>query len=45
MTGKAWLERLPELAKGYAPRDVVKMDEFGVFSKALHEKGLRQTRK
>ena len=41
-TVKGWVERLPKLAEGYAPRAVVNMVEFGVFFKALPDKCLRQ---
>ena len=42
MTVKSWLKRLPELTKGFAPRDIINMDEFAVFFRALPDKGLRE---
>jgi len=42
MTVKAWLERLPELTEGYSSSDIINMDEFAVFFKALPDKGLRE---
>ena len=42
MTVKSWLERLPELTKGFAPQDIINMDEFAVFFRALPDKGLRE---
>ena len=39
-TVKAWVERLPELAKGYSLEDVLKMDKLGLFFKTLPQKDL-----
>ena len=39
-TFKAWMERLPELVKGYSLEDVLNMDELGLFFKTLPLKGL-----
>ena len=40
MTIQSWIERLPELTSGYELRNIWKMDELGLFFKALPEKGL-----
>ena len=39
-TVKTWMERLPELMKGYLPEDIVNMDELGLFCTARHRKVL-----
>ena len=39
-TVKAWMERLPELVKGYSLEDAQDMDELGLFLKTLPQKGL-----
>ena len=39
-TVKAWMERLPELVKGYSLEDAQDMDELGLFFKTLPQKGL-----
>ena len=39
-TVKAWIERLPELYRGYEPKNILNLDELGLFFKALPEKGL-----
>ena len=39
-TVKAWVERLPELVKGYSIENVLNMDELGLFCKKLPQKGL-----
>ena len=39
-TVKAWMERLPELIRGYSPEDILNMDELGLFFKTLPQKGL-----
>ena len=44
-TVKAWMERLPELVKGYSYEDVLNMDELGLFFKGLPQKGLVEKRK
>ena len=43
---QAWIERLPELCKDYEPRNILNLDELGLFFKALPEKDLAEkTRK
>ena len=44
-TIKAWMERLPELAKNYSLEDVQNMDEPRLFLKTLSQKGLTETGK
>ena len=39
-TVKAWMERLPELVKGYSLEDVLNMNELWLFFKILPQKGL-----
>ena len=39
-TVQAWIERLPELYRGYEPKNILNPDELGLFFKALPEKGL-----
>ena len=39
-TVRSWIERLPELVKGYKLEDVWNMDELGLFFKLLPNKGL-----
>ena len=39
-TIKAWMERLPEIIKGYSADDIWNMDELGLFFKALPDTGL-----
>ena len=39
-TVKAWMERLPELVKGYSPEDVLYMNELELFFMTLPHKGL-----
>ena len=39
-TVKAWMERLPELVKGYSLEDVLNTDELGLFFETLPQKGL-----
>ena len=39
-TVKAWMERLPELVKGYSHEDVLNMDELGLLFKTLPQKEL-----
>ena len=39
-TVKAWMERLPELVKGYSLEDVLNMYELGLFLKTLPQKRL-----
>ena len=39
-TVRSWIERLPELVKGYKLEDVWNMDELGLFFKLLPDKGL-----
>ena len=38
-TVKAWMERLPELVKGYSPEDVLYMNELELFFMTLPHKG------
>ena len=40
ITVKAWMERLPELVKGYSHEDVLNMDELGLLFKTLPQKEL-----
>ena len=42
---ESWNERLRELTRGYAPRDVWNLDEIGCFWKIMPEKSLSQKRK
>ena len=44
-TVDAWLERIQELVRGYAPKDIWNMDETGVFFQALPNRGLADVRK
>ena len=37
-TVKAWMERLPELIKGYLPEGILNMDKLGYFSRHCHIK-------
>ena len=39
-TLKAWIERIPELVRGYKLEDIWNMDELGLFFKLLPDKGL-----
>ena len=41
-TIQAWIERLPELCQDYEPRNILNLDEIGLFFKALSEKGLAE---
>lgn len=45
MTISLWIERLPELIKGYKLKDILNMDELGLFFKALPKKGLVENAK
>ena len=44
-TIQSWIERLPELCQDYEPRNILKLDETGLFFKALPEKGLAEKTK
>ena len=44
-TIQAWIERLPELCQDYEPRNILNLDELGLFFKALPEKGLAEKTK
>ena len=37
---KSWIERIPELVRGYKLEDIWNMDELGLFFKLLPDKGL-----
>ena len=39
------MERLPELLKGYLPKDILNMDELGLIFKTMPQKRLVQKRK
>ena len=39
ITIEAWIEQLPELSQDYEPRNILNLDELGLFFKALSEKG------
>ena len=39
-TVKAWMERFPELVKGYSLEGVLNMDELGLFFKTLPQEAL-----
>ena len=39
-TAQSWIERLPELCQDYEPRNILNLDELGLFFKALPEKSL-----
>ena len=41
-TVKAWMERFPEITQGYALKDIINMDELGLFFKTLPQRGLVQ---
>ena len=41
-TVDSWIERLPEIIRGYEAKDIWNMDETGCFWRALPEKGLAQ---
>ena len=41
-TVKVWMERLPQLVKGYSLEDVLNMDELGLFFNTLLQKGLAE---
>ena len=42
---KSWIERRPELVRGYKLEDIWNMDKFGLFFKILADKGLIQKAK
>ena len=42
---QAWIERLPEICSAYEPKDILNLDELGLFFKALPEKGLAEKNK
>ena len=44
-TIQAWIERLPELCQDYEPRNILDLDELGLFFKTLPEKGLAEKTK
>ena len=44
-TIQVWMERLPELCQDYEPRNMLNLDELGLFFKALPEKGLAEKTK
>ena len=44
-TLQAWIERLPELSQDYEPRNILNLDELGLFFKTLPEKGLAEKTK
>ena len=44
-TIQAWIERLPELCQKYEPRNILNLDELGLFFKVLPEKGLAEKTK
>ena len=44
-TVQAWIERLPELCQDYESRNILNLDELGLFFKALPEKGLAEKTK
>ena len=39
---QVWIKRLPELCQDYEPRNILNLDEFGLFFKVLPEKGLAE---
>ena len=39
-TIQAWIEQLPELRQNYEPRNILNLDDLGLFFKALPEKGI-----
>ena len=41
-TVQAWIERLPELCQDYEPRNILNLEELGLFFKAFPEKGLME---
>ena len=41
-TVKFWIERIPELVRGYKLKDIWNMDELGLFFKLLPDKGLTE---
>ena len=44
-TIQAWIEQLPELYKDYEPRNILHLDELGLFFKVLSENGLAEKTK
>ena len=44
-TMEAWIERLAELCQGYETQNILNLKEFGLFLKALPEKGLAKKKK
>ena len=44
-TVESWLERLPEIVRGYKKENIFNMDETGVFWKALPDRGFGEKSK
>ena len=44
-TVKSWIERIPELVRGYEREDIWNMGELGLFFKFLLDKGLMEKAK
>ena len=44
-TTQAWIEQLLELFQDNEPRNIINLDELGLFFKALPEKGLMEKEK
>ena len=44
-TVKFWIERIPELVRGYKLEDIWNMDELGLFFKLLPDKGVTEKAK
>ena len=42
---KSWIERIPELVRGYKLEDIWNMDELGLFFKLLPDKGVTEKAK
>ena len=42
---KSWIERIPELVRGYKLEDIWNMDELGLFFKLLPDKGMTEKAK
>ena len=44
-TVEPWIERLPGFCQGYEPQNVLNLDKFELFFRALPEKGLAEKKK
>ena len=42
---KSWIERIPELVRGYKLEDIWNMDKLGLFFKLLPDKGVAEKAK